>query len=85
MGNPTVQLIVRNLLNARAPQRMGRDGQHVKLRVTDDRRVLEAVWWKGGDALWPTGRFDLAFVPQINEFNGTRAVQLRILDWRPAE
>jgi len=28
------------------------------------------------------GRFDVAFVPQVNEFNGRRAVQLKILDWR---
>jgi hypothetical protein len=30
------------------------------------------------------GKFDLAFSPQINEFNGTRCIQLKVLDWRPA-
>jgi hypothetical protein len=31
----------------------------------------------------PVGRFDLAFAPQTNEFNGRRVVQLKVLDWRP--
>jgi hypothetical protein len=30
----------------------------------------------------PVGRFDLAFAPQINQYNGKRAVQLKVLDWR---
>jgi hypothetical protein len=29
-------------------------------------------------------KFDLAFAPQVNEFNGRRTVQLKVLDWRPA-
>jgi hypothetical protein len=28
--------------------------------------------------------FDLAFTPQLNEFNGRVSVQLKLLDWRPA-
>jgi hypothetical protein len=31
----------------------------------------------------PAGRFDLAFSPQINDYNGRRIVQLKVLDWRP--
>jgi hypothetical protein len=30
------------------------------------------------------GKFDLAFAPQANDFNGMRSVQLKVLDWRPA-
>jgi single-stranded-DNA-specific exonuclease len=82
-GNPVVQVVVRNLVNHRAPQRMGKDGHHVKFRVTEGRTVTEAVWWRAGDAEWPTGRFDLAVVPQLNNYNGQRSVQLRILDWQP--
>ena len=43
-----------------------------------------AVWWNGGEKSLPVGKFDLAFAPQINEFNGRRAVQLKVLDWRAA-
>jgi len=52
--------------------------------VTDGVVTHEAVWWNGGKESLPVGKFDLAFVPQVNDFNGKRAVQLKILDWRPA-
>lgn len=84
-GNPPIHGVACHLTNQRAPQRLGREGKHVKLWVTDGRTTLEAVWWGAGDAFWPTGCFDLAFAPQLNEFNGRRTVQLKVLDWRPAQ
>ena len=62
---------------------MGDDKQHVKLWVTDGAVTQEAVWWNGGRQSLPVGAFDLAFAPQVNEFNGRRMVQLKVLDWRP--
>jgi single-stranded-DNA-specific exonuclease len=44
--------------------------------------IYEAVWWNGGDKSLPVGKFDLVFQPQINEFNSSRAIQLKVLDWR---
>jgi hypothetical protein len=61
---------------------MGRENQHVKLRLTDGQNDIEAVWWNAGEAAMPDGRFDLAFTPTINEYLGRRSVQLRVLDWR---
>jgi hypothetical protein len=52
--------------------------------VTDGTVTHEAVWWNGGDKSLPVGKFDLAFAPQVNEFNGRRTVQLKVLDWRAA-
>ena len=73
----------RNVTQSRALQRMGSEKQHVKLWITDGQATHEAVWWGAGkEASLPVGRFDVAFVPQVNEFNGRRAVQLKILDWR---
>ena len=63
---------------------MGADKQHVKMWVTDGAVTHEAVWWNAGDLSVPDGKFDLAFAPQINEYNGRRTVQLKILDWRSA-
>jgi single-stranded-DNA-specific exonuclease len=83
-GNPGVQFCARNLTHARPLQRMGKEKQHVKLWVTDGAVTHEAVWWNGGDKSLPVGKFDLAFAPQINEFNGRRTVQLKVLDWRAA-
>jgi single-stranded-DNA-specific exonuclease len=84
MGNPMVQFFARGLTHQRPLQRMGADKQHVKLWVTDGQTSHEAVWWNGGKESLPVGKFDLAFVPQINDFNGRRAVQLKVLDWRAA-
>lgn len=81
-GNRAVQLCARGLTLARPPRRMGADLQHAKLHVTDGRDTREAVMWNVGRAPLPDGRFDLAFAPERNEFNGTATVQLRVLDWR---
>ena len=83
-GNPAVQFYARNLAQKKPLQRMGVKKQHVKLWVTDGATTHEAVWWNvGGDSL-PAGKFDLAFAPSLNEFNGRTTVQLKVLDWRPA-
>jgi single-stranded-DNA-specific exonuclease len=95
-GNPAVQFCARNLAHQRPLQRIGAEKRHVKMWVTDTpspsgygaasgATVLEAVWWNGGAASLPVGSFDLAFAPQINEFNGRRTVQLKVLDWRPSD
>ena len=84
-GNPPVQFCARNLAHQRPLQRIGAEKQHVKMWVTDGMTTHEAVWWNGGAASLPVGRFDLAFAPQINEFNGRRTVQLKVLDWRPPQ
>jgi len=82
-GNPPVQFCSRGVTHQRPLQRMGKEKQHVKLWVTDGVVTHEAVWWNGGDQSLPVGKFDLAFAPQVNEFNGRRTVQLKVLDWRP--
>ena len=82
-GNPPVQFCARSVTHQRPLQRMGREKQHVKLWVTDGAVTHEAVWWNGGDQSLPVGKFDLAFAPQVNEFNGRRTVQLKVLDWKP--
>jgi single-stranded-DNA-specific exonuclease len=81
-GNPPVQFCARQLTHQRPLQRIGAEKQHVKMWVTDGVATLEALWWNGGDKSLPVGKFDLAFVPQINEYNGRRTVQLKVLDWR---
>lgn len=83
-GNPAVQFCARNLTQARPLLRMGKEQQHMKLWVSDGRVTHEAVWWNAGKQSLPTGRFDLAFAPAVNEFNGKNSVQLKVLDWNPA-
>jgi single-stranded-DNA-specific exonuclease len=84
-GNPATQFCSRKLSHARPLLRIGADKQHVKMRVTDGAATHEAIWWNAGDKSLPVGKFDLAFAPQINQFNGSRSIQLKVLDWRPAQ
>ena len=82
-GNPAVQFYARNLAQKKPLQRMGLKKQHAKLWVTDGATTHEAVWWNVGEDSLPAGKFDLAFAPALNEFNGRTTVQLKVLDWRP--
>ena len=82
MGNPAMQFCARNLAHKKPLLRMGANKQHVKLWVTDGTATHEAVWWNAGNGSLPVGKFDLAFAPGVNEFNGRTTVQLKVLDWR---
>ena len=84
MGNPALQFCARKLTHQKPLQRMGASKQHVKMWVTDGAVAQEAVWWNAGEGALPTGTFDLAFAPSLNEFNGRTTVQLKVLDWRSA-
>jgi len=83
-GNPSVQFFSRGVAHSRPLQRMGAEKQHVKMWVADGVVTHECVWWGVGKAPLPEGKFDLAFAPQVHEFNGRTTVQLKVLDWRPA-
>ena len=83
-GNPAVHFLCRNIIHQRPLQRMGAEKQHVKMWLTDGTSTHEAVWWGAGNGSLPVGKFDLAFCPEVNHYNGRRTIQLKILDWRPA-
>jgi len=57
-----------------------RIGQNKSEIRNPNSEIFEAVWWNAG-AL-PEEKFDLAFAPVVNEFNGRTTVQLKVLDWR---
>jgi single-stranded-DNA-specific exonuclease len=84
-GNPPVQLYITNVNHQRPLQRLGAEKQHIKMWVTDGTVTHEAVWWGAGNESLPVGRYDLAFTPQMNEYNGHRTVQLKVLDWRTSQ
>jgi single-stranded-DNA-specific exonuclease len=83
-GNPPIQFVARRLGHQRPAQRMGKEQQHLKMWVTDGTAVREAVSWNCPKTAEPAGQFDLAFSPQVNDFNGRSAVQLKVLDWSAA-
>jgi len=84
-GNPPAQFVARKLEHQRPALRMGANKQHVKMWLRNGGGAFETVWWNAGKESPPSGPFDLAFVPQINEYNGRRSVQLKLLDWRTSE
>ena len=65
----------------------GGGGRHLKLRLESKGTPLDAIFFSADGAelgLAPGGRVDVAFYPQINEFRGTRSVQLQVADLHPA-
>lgn len=62
-------------------------GRHLKLRLSRCGRRLDAIFFSMNAAALNVAvgeRVDVAFTPQINEFRGTRSVQLLLCDLRPA-
>ena len=62
-------------------------GRHLKLRLSRCGHSLDAIFFSVTAqmaGLAPGDRVDVAFTPQINEFRGTRSVQLQLCDLRPA-
>ncbi|NDF00781.1 MAG: hypothetical protein EB034_21295, partial [Verrucomicrobia bacterium] len=82
-GNPGLQFCATGLRLHRAPMRMGKEQQHLKLFVTDGDDVREAVWWNVPKDYVVPPAFDIAFVPEVNEYRDQRNVQLKINDLRP--
>lgn len=70
-------------------RRVGQDGSHLKLTVRQGRAVVGAIAFSAADELAPIcgrGRLvDLAFSPQVNEYQGKRSIQLRVSAARLAD
>lgn len=82
-GNSPIQFAAKKVTLQSSLYRMGKEGQHAKFWVADGKANCEVLWWNCGEAKAPDGLFDLAFAPQINDYNGQRSVQLKLLHWRP--
>lgn len=64
-------------------RRMGQNDQHIRLKVADSQMSLTAVSWNIGvlgDSLNRDSYIDLAFIPEVNEWQGMRTIQLRSRD-----
>lgn len=84
-GNPAIQFVTRRVRQQRPPQRLGRDQQHAKFWFTDGTVTHQALWWNAGEMPPPDGPIDIAFAPEINDYNGRQSVQLKLLDWRKSD
>ncbi len=82
--NSPPHLALCNLRLQKPPSVIGKEKNHLKLFVTDGGQPLEAVGWGMADRFIALKnkniRLDLAFEPEINEWDNTRRVQLKIED-----
>jgi len=66
------------------PKCVGAAQQHRRFNVTDGTATHQALWWNCNQNLQLPPIFDLAFAPELNEFNGTFGIQLKVLDLKPS-
>ena len=68
--------------------KMGTDGKHLRIRISDGRRLINCVGFSMGELADEIGEgdsVDIAFSMEINEFNGTKNLQLLLKDVRKSE
>lgn len=81
LGNPEPLLLLQGV---RVEESRIVGERHLRLRVGERGRSLGAIGFRLADKLPPLqSQVDLAFVPQWNEWNGNKSIQLRISDLRP--
>jgi single-stranded-DNA-specific exonuclease len=87
-GNPRVRLATKAVELVGTPQTVGASGAHLSFTVRDGREHRRAIaFGKGADAarLGEQRHVRVAFEPTINEWNGTRRVELQVVDWQPVD
>jgi single-stranded-DNA-specific exonuclease len=66
-------------------RRVGKDGQHLKLRLSNGFHQIDAIGFKQGDwAQRIPAYVDVAYHLEINEWNGYTRLQLNVQDLHPA-
>lgn len=78
--NPSPVFVMNNL-KVKQKRLMGADNSHLRLVVCKNANEFTTIWWQKGDIGLNSGdSLDIAFHPQINEFNGNISVQLIVDD-----
>jgi single-stranded-DNA-specific exonuclease len=88
IGNPRPLLATQPVELVDAPRVVGQGGQHLQFTVRQGRTHRKAIAFGRGqhaDELAEHRRLRLAFEPIINEWNGQRSVELKVVDWKWAE
>ncbi len=86
-GNPEPLLASRGLV-LRDVRRMGRDGRHLRLRVSGGESSVKCVGWGMGALAeqYAVGQaVDLLYSPEIDTYNGNESLQLNLVSVRPAQ
>lgn len=88
-GNPRPILVASNVELADAAKAMGSGDRHMSGRFVQYGSTMRGVAFGQAEWIEPLnnhkGQIDIAFRPNINEFNGMKRVELQLLDWRVAK
>jgi single-stranded-DNA-specific exonuclease len=84
LGNPEPVLLIKNtrILGVRT---VGANGEHLQFPVQCGEQKLSAIAFRLGahhQKIDPQKPYDIVFNMQINEWNGSRRLQLRVVDLR---
>jgi single-stranded-DNA-specific exonuclease len=88
-GNTRPILVASNVELVDGAKPMGNGDRHMSGRFSQYGTVMRGVAFGQAEWIEPMnnhkGQFDIAFRPNINEFNGMKRVELQLLDWRVAK
>ncbi|HTK39818.1 MAG TPA: DHHA1 domain-containing protein, partial [Patescibacteria group bacterium] len=82
-GNPQPVLLTKQAV-VRYVRRMGAEGQHVKLTVHDGTTSVDAIAFSAPEHFFvePGTMIDLWYQPELNEWQGRRSIQAKLLHLR---
>jgi single-stranded-DNA-specific exonuclease len=82
-GHPRAVLAICEVPLAAAPRRMGRQGEHLELQLTESGRARRAIGWKMGplaDALGRAKSCGVAFTLRVSHYTGRPELELHVKD-----
>ena len=81
-GNPRPVFLARGM-KVRQADRVGREGQHLRLRLSDGRATWTAFAFRQGDRPLPgNGEIDVVYSFSKNFWRGKRVIELKVVDFR---
>ena len=85
LGNPEAVFVSRNL-RTKWPKKIGKEGQHLRMSVTDGHITYDAVAFRQGHwADQMPEKVDLLYVFETNLYQGRESLQLNVRDIRPSD
>ncbi len=86
LGNK-LPVFVSNQVEIIGTRNIGKNGQHLKLMLKADERILEALIWNHDSKIQFTigDEIKIVYIPKLNHFNGETSIQLEIKDWQVTE
>lgn len=82
-GNPEPVFATKGVRLASPPKRVGTNGDHLQLVISDNTATLRGIGFRFGKyekKLLEREFFDIAYQPQINNFNGNTTVEFNLVD-----